>query len=178
MVKKVNAKEAAEVQVPAVNLEAEKQKLDALKKKEALIEEVNKGARYDVARAFGALNAALVSEEATMDFEMFKCRVDMATMADVVVFGCGGRINSNTVAMLMNVALAYGWHWATEGESLVRGKKVRENIEEFLNSNSSLTVNERLKRKRAMEQGFEALAMAVEKIEAKMKIARTMEIKK
>ena len=178
MVKKVNAKEAAEVQVPAVNLEAEKQKLDALKKREALIEEVNKGAGYDVARAFGALNAALVSEEATMDFEMFKCRVDIATMADVVIFGNGGRIDGDTVAMLMNVGLAYGWHWATKGESLVRSKKVRENIEEFLNSNPSLTVNERLERKRAMEQGFEAMAMAVEKVEAKTKIARTMEIKK
>ena len=138
------------------------------------LEKMNKEAGYDVPLAFAALNAAVINEQTTYDFEMFKGRVDIAAIADMMVRGRGNRIDSDTLAMLMEAAMAYGWHWATENESLVRSEKVKAGIAEFIDAKPELTVTERVERKKGLEMGFAAMKAAVEKMEARMKIVKAV----
>ena len=140
----------------------------------AALEKANKEAGYDVPLAFVALNAAVVNEQTTYDFGMFAGKADIATIADVMVRGLNGRIDSNTLAMLMETAMAYGWHWATEGESLLRSDKVKAEINEFVDNNPGLTVQEKVDRKKGLEMGFAAIRKAVEKTESRMKLQKAI----
>ena len=140
----------------------------------AALEKVNKEAGYDVPLAFAALNAAVINEQSTYDFGMFAGKVDIATIADVMVRGLGGRIDSNTLAMLMETAMAYGWHWATEGESILRSDKVLAEINDFVDNNPKLLVQAKVERKKGLELGFEAIRKAVEKTEGRMRMQKVV----
>lgn len=140
----------------------------------AALEKVNKEAGYDVPLAFAALNAAVINEQSTYDFGMFAGKVDIATIADVMVRGLGGRIDSNTLAMLMETAMAYGWHWATEGESMLRSDKVLAEINDFVDNNPKLLVQAKVERKKGLELGFEAIRKAVEKTEGRMRMQKVV----
>ena len=138
------------------------------------IKKVNEAAGYDVPLAFAALNAAVINEQTTFDFGLFAGRADIATMADIVVRGRGNKIDSNTLAMLMETAMAYGWHWATESESMLRSDKVQKEIAEFVDTNQKLTVAEKVERKDGLERGFAAIRKAVEKTEGRMKLQKAI----
>ena len=138
------------------------------------IKKVNEAAGYDVPLAFAALNAAVINEQTTFDFGLFAGRADIATMADIVVRGRGNKIDSNTLAMLMETAMAYGWHWATESESMLRSDKVQKEIAEFVDTNQKLTVAEKVERKDGLERGFAAIRKAVEKTESRMKLQKAI----
>ena len=138
----------------------------------AALEKANKEAGYDIPLAFAALNAAVVNEQTTYDFGMFAGKADIATIADVMVRGMNGRIDSNTLAMLMETAMAYGWHWATENESLLRSDKLLAEINDFVDNNPKLTVQEKVDRKKGLELGFAAIRKAVEKTEGRMKLRK------
>ena len=86
----------------------------------------------------------------------------------------GGKVDSNTLAMLMETAMAYGWHWAMEGESLLRSDKVKAEINDFVDNNPGLTVQEKVDRKKGLEMGFAAIRKAVEKTESRMKLQKAV----
>ena len=77
--------------------EVNAKKMEAAK---AALEKANKEAGYDVPLAFAALNAAVVNEQTTYDFGMFAGKADIATIADIMLRGLGGKVDSNTLAML------------------------------------------------------------------------------
>ena len=141
---------------------------------EETVEKVNREAGYNVPLAFAALNAAVVNEQTTYDFGMFAGKADIATIADIMLRGLGGKVDSNTLALLMETAMAYGWHWATEGESLLRSDKVKAEINDFVDNNPGLTVQEKVDRKKGLEMGFAAIKKAVEKTEGRMKLQKAM----
>lgn len=140
----------------------------------AALEKANKEAGYDVPLAFAAINAAVINEQTTYDFEMFKAKIDIAAIADMVVRGRGNRIDSDTLATLMETAMAYGWHWAMENDSLVRSEKVKAEIADFIDAKPELTVTEKVERKKGLDMGFAAMKAAVEKMEARMKIVKAV----
>ena len=154
--------------------EVNAKKMEAAK---AALEKANKEAGYDVPLAFAALNAAVVNEQTTYDFGMFAGKADIATIADIMLRGLGGKVDSNTLAMLMETAMAYGWHWATEGESLLRSDKVKAEINDFVDNNPGLTVQEKVDRKKGLELGFAAIKKAVEKTEGRLRLQREVKVK-
>ena len=143
----------------------------------AALEKANKEAGYDVPLAFAALNAAVVNEQTTYNFEMFKAKADIAAIADMVVRGRGNRIDSDTLAMLMETAMAYGWRWEMLDESMVRSEKVKAEINDFVDNNPGLTVQEKVDRKKGLEMGFEAIKKAVEKTEGRLRLQREVKVK-
>lgn len=143
-----------------------------------IVEEINKMAGYNLPLAYAALEAAVVNEEKYMKFSRLKAKVDIAAIADVVVRARGNKVDSDTLATLMNTAVAYGWHWAMENESLLRSTAVLDEICEFVDSTEKLTKAQREERKKAIALGFSALTKATERMLARIKSVRQMQIKK
>lgn len=137
-----------------------------------VLERINREAGYDVATAFAALNAAVINEQSTFDFGMFEAKTDVAAVFDIVVKGRGGRLDALTMSMLMDAAVAYGWHWARSGESLLRSDEVRGCLKEFVEGNPGLTIVEKADRKRGLELGFRAIGDAVRRADERLRTAR------
>ena len=81
------------------------------------------------------------------------------------------------LAMLLNLAVAYGWHYAKEGESLLRSEGVKGKILSFVDKNEKTLISEKAERKKAIGLGYEALNGAVERASLRLKMQRAMKVK-
>ena len=154
---------------------ADEQKEQKARAVAAAVERANKEAGYDVPLAWAALNAEVIDKQKEMAvMPMFETRVDVTAVTDIAVRANGGRMDENVLSFLMNFAMAYGWHWARQGESLVRSEAIKKELLAFIDGNERMLVEEKVKRKEAIGKGIEAIAGAMERASARLKIKVAM----
>ena len=140
----------------------------------ATLEKANKEAGYDIPLAFAALNAITIQGQTEQRMPLFESQCDLTAAVDVVMRASGGTLNDNGLAMLLNFAVSYGWHYAKEGESLVRSEAVKTQIMAFVNANEKIPIVEKGQRKEAIGKGYEALKEALERATGRLKLQRAM----
>lgn len=139
------------------------------------IEAVNKRAGFDVPTAFAALNTMKVYVESKINnFPLFERQVDMGTISNVFVSATGGRFDGTTLAMLVETCVCYGYWLKSTGLSMLRTGFVRDGIRDFVDSDSKMLVEEKVKRKEAIERGFAAIDAARTKTEAGIKLHKAV----
>jgi len=120
-------------------------------KQQEAVEAMNKKVGYDVPLCYATLNTIVINEEKDMgEIPLIEKRTAMAVIAEVIANTHGGRLTLDAVADIMQACIAYGWHWAREGESLLRSEYIEARLKEFLKRKvpSVLTVNEYAYRRR------------------------------
>ena len=140
----------------------------------AALAKANKEAGYDIPLAFAALNAITIQGQTEETMPLFESQCDLTAAVDVVMRASGGALNDNGLAMLLNLAVAYGWHYAQEGESLLRSEGVKSAILAFVDKNDKMLIAEKGERKEAIGRGYEALKGAIERATARLKIQRAV----
>ena len=140
----------------------------------AALEKANKEAGYDIPLAFAALNAITIQGQTEQRMPLFESQCDLTAAVDVVMRASGGTLNDNGLAMLLNFAVAYGWHYAKEGESLVRSGDVEAKILGFVDRNDKILITEKNQRKTAIIKGYEAMGKALERATGRLKLQREM----
>ena len=140
----------------------------------AALAKANKEAGYDIPLAFAALNAIAVRGQTEETMPLFESQCDLTAAVDVVMRANGGTLNDEGLAMLLNFAMAYGWHYAKEGESLLRSEGEKETILAFVDKNEKTLVDEKVERKKAIGRGYEALKGAIERATARLRMQREM----
>lgn len=140
----------------------------------AALAKANKEAGYDIPLAFAALNAITIQGQTEEAMPMFESQCDLTAAVDVVMRASGGALNNEGLAMLLNFAMAYGWHYAQEGESLLRSEGVKEKILAFVDRNEKTLVDEKVERKKAIGRGYEALKGAIERASSRLRMQREM----
>jgi len=140
----------------------------------AALEKANMEAGYDIPLAFAALNAITIQEQTDMRIPIFESQCDLTAMVDVVIRGSGGTLNDNGLAMLLNFAVAYGWHYAKSGESLVRSEAVLDKIMDWVDVSAKIPIAEKPQRKEAICKGFDALGNAVKRAIGKLRLQVAM----
>ena len=143
----------------------------------AALAKANKEAGYDIPLAFAALNAITIQGQTEETMPLFESQCDLTAAVDVVMRASGGALNDNGLAMLLNLAVAYGWHYAKEGESLLRSEGVKEKILAFVDKNDKMLIAEKGERKEAIGRGYEALKGAIERSTARLRLQREMKVK-
>ena len=138
----------------------------------AALAKANKEAGYDIPLAFAALNAITIQGQREQQIPLFENQCDFAAAVDVVIRG--GTLNDDGLAMLLNFAVAYGWHYAKEGESLVRSEAVKEKIMAFVDANEKIPIVEKGQRKEAIGKGYEAMRKALERATSRLRLQREM----
>ena len=138
---------------------------------------MNKEAGYDVPLAFAALNAITIQGQTEETMPLFESQCDLTAAVDVVMRASGGTLNDGGLALLLNLAVAYGWHYAEEGESLLRSEGVKETILAFVDRNEKMLIAEKVERKRAIGRGYEAMKGAIERATGTLAMLRDMKIK-
>ena len=78
----------------------------------AALAKANKEAGYDIPLAFAALNAITIQGQTEETMPLFESQCDLTAAVDVVMRASGGALNNEGMAMLLNLAMAYGWHYA------------------------------------------------------------------
>lgn len=131
------------------------------------VEKVNKQAGYDVPTAYALLNVLKTQELAENNMPPFESSCDLMAALDAVMRGSGGKLDSEGLAFLLNLAVAYGWHYAKEGESLMRSNKAKDKILAHVDANEKLTVEEKAVRKESIMRGYEAMIKAIQVITAR-----------
>ena len=151
---------------------------DEMKVKEAevkaAIEKANKEAGYDIAMAFAALNAVTIQGQTEEDMPLFLSQCDLTAAVDVMMRGFGGKLGDNWLTGLMNFAVAYGYHYAKTGESLVRSEDVRDELVAYIDGNEKMLIEEKARRKDAVLKGWKALQEAVKVATERMKKVRAI----
>ena len=140
----------------------------------AAIEKANKEAGYDIAMAFAALNAVTIQGQTEEDMPLFLSQCDLTAAVDVMMRGFGGKLGDNWLTGLMNFAVAYGWHYAKTGESLVRSEDVRDKLVAYIDGNEKMLIEEKARRKDAVLKGWKALQEAVKVATERMKKVRAI----
>ena len=140
----------------------------------AALAKANKEAGYDIPLAFAALNAITIQGQTEETMPLFESQCDLTAAVDVVMRASGGTLNDEGLAMLLNLAVAYGWHYAQEGESLLRSEGVKETILAFVDKNDKVPIVEKGERKKAIGRGYEALKGAIERVTSRLKMQRAM----
>lgn len=140
----------------------------------AALAKANKEAGYDIPLAFAALNAITIQGQTEETMPLFESQCDLTAAVDVVVRASGGTLNDYALTMLLNLAVAYGWHYAEEGESLLRSEGVKAAILAFVDKNEEILIAEKGERKKAIGRGYEALKGAIERATERLKMQRAM----
>ena len=140
----------------------------------AALAKANKEAGYDIPLAFAALNAITIQGQTEETMPLFESQCDLTAAVDVVMRASGGTLNDEGLAMLLNLAVAYGWHYAEEGESLLRSEGVKAAILAFVDKNEKILIAEKSERKKAIGRGYEALKGAIERATERLKMQRAM----
>ncbi len=143
----------------------------------AALAKANKEAGYDIPLAFAALNAITIQGQTEETMPLFESQCDLTAAVDVVMRASGGALNDNGMAMLLNLAVAYGWHYAQEGESLLRSEGVKEKILAFVDRNDKVPIVEKAERKKAIYKGYEALKGAIERASSRLRLQRELRVK-
>lgn len=148
------------------------------KKQQEAVEAMNKKVGYDVPLCYATLNTIVINEETDMNIPLIEKRTAMAVIAEVIANSHGGRLTLDVVADIMQAAIAYGWHWAIEGRSLLRSESVQTEIMDYLRDRMpQMPLTEYTKRKDGLERGFAELRKVVEKVEKGMKLQAAMKVK-
>lgn len=155
---------------------------EEMKKKEATamaaaLDKANKEAGYDIPLAFAALNAITIQGQTEEKMPLFECQCDLTAAVDVVMRANGGTLNDEGLAMLLNLAVAYGWHYAKEGASLLRSEVVKDKILGFVDKNEKILIAEKGEHKQAIGKGYEALKGAIERATSRLKMQRAVTVK-
>ena len=108
---------------------------------------------------------------------LFESQCDLTAAVDVVMRATSGTLNDDGLAMLLNMAVAYGWHYAKEGESLLRSEGVEAKILSFVDRNDKILIAEKNQRKTAIMKGYEALKGAIERATSRLKMQRAVKVK-
>lgn len=140
----------------------------------AALAKANKEAGYDIPLAFAALNAITIQGQMAETIPLFESQCDLTAAVDVVMRANGGTLNDNGLAMLLNLAVAYGWYYAKMGESLLRSERVKETILAFVDKNDKVPIADKGERKKAIGRGYEALNGAIERATSRLKMQRTV----
>lgn len=140
----------------------------------AALWKANKEAGYDIPLAFAALNAITIQGQTEQRIPLFESQCDLTAAVYVVRRASGGTLNDNGLAMLLNFAVAYGWHYAKEGASLLRSEVVKDKILSFVDGNAKLLVEEKVERKKAIKRGYKAMKEAIDKATTRLKLQREM----
>lgn len=143
----------------------------------AALAKANTEAGYDIPLAYAALNAITIQGQTEETMPLFESQCDLTAAVDVVMRASGGTLNDEGLAMLLNLAVAYGWHYAEEGESLLRSEGVKEAILAFVDKNEKILIAEKAERKKAIGRGYEALKGAIERATGRLKVQREMKVK-
>lgn len=143
----------------------------------AALVKANKEAGYDIPLAFAALNAITIQGQTEETMPLFESQCDLTAAVDVVMRASGGALNDEGLAMLLNLAVAYGWHYAKEGESLLRSEGVKSAILAFVDRNEKILIAEKDERKKAIGRGYEALKGAIERATSRLRLQREMKVK-
>jgi len=143
----------------------------------AALAKANKEAGYDIPLAFAALNAITIQGQTEETMPLFESQCDLTAAVDVVMRASGGALNNEGMAMLLNFAMAYGWHYAKEGESLLRSEGVKEKILAFVDKNEKTLVDEKVERKKAIGRGYEAMKGAIDRAASRLRLQREMKVK-
>ena len=140
----------------------------------AALEKANREAGYDIPLAFAALNAITIQGQREQQIPLFESQCDLTAAVDVVMRANGGTLNDNGLAMLLNLAVAYGWHYAKEDESLLRSEGVKAAILAFVDKNEKILIAEKGERKKAIGKGYEAMGKALKRAEARLRLQRAV----
>ncbi len=140
----------------------------------AALAKANKEAGYDIPLAFAALNAITIQGQTEETMPLFESQCDLTAAVDVVMRASGGTLNDEGLAMLLNLAVAYGWHYAKEGESLLRSGDVEAKILGFVDRNDKILITDKNQRKTAIMKGYEALSGAIERATARLRLQRAV----
>ncbi|MBR5920064.1 MAG: hypothetical protein IKZ56_02735 [Bacteroidales bacterium] len=140
----------------------------------AALDKANKEAGYDIPLAFAALNAITIQGQTEQRMPLFESRCDLTAAVDVVMRASGSTLTDDGLAMLLNFAVAYGYHYAKDGESLVRSEAVKEKILAFVDANEKIPIVEKGQRKEAIGRGYEAMMKAIAKAISRLKIQRAI----
>ena len=142
------------------------------------VEEMNARVGYDVPLCFATLNTIVINEETDMDIPLIEKRTAMAVVCEVIANAHGGVVTLDAVADICQAMIAYGWHWAREGESMLRSESVRKEIMDYLRDRAAkMPLTEYTKRKEGLERGFAELAKVVEKVEKGMRMQAQLKVK-
>lgn len=140
----------------------------------AALAKANKEAGYDIPLAFAALNAIAIQGQTEETMPLFESQCDLTAAVDVVMRARGCTLNDEGLAMLLNLAVAYGWHYAKGGESLLRSEVVKDKILAFVDKNEKILIAEKAQRKEAIGRGYEALKGAIERASSRLKMQRAV----
>lgn len=153
--------------------------IDINKEREKEVNAANKQAGYDIPLCFATLNTIVINTERKMgEIPLIEKRTAMAVIAEVIANAHGGVVTLDAVADIMQAAIAYGWHWAREGESMLRSESVRKEIMDYLRDRADkIPLTEYTKRKEGLERGFAELAKVVEKVEKGMRLQAQLKVK-
>lgn len=151
---------------------------DQQKKQQEAVEAMNKKVGYDIPLCYATLNTVVINEETDMDIPLIEKRTAMAVIAEVIANTHGGVLTLDAVADIMQASIAYGWHWAREGESMLRSESVRTEIMDYLRDRMpQMPLDEYTRRKEGLERGFAELRKVVEKVEHGIRLQRQMKVK-
>ena len=144
------------------------------------VEEMNARVGYQVPLCFATLNTIVINTERKMgEIPLIEKRTAMAVVCEVIANAHGGVVTLDAVADICQACIAYGWHWAREGESMLRSESVRKEIMDYLRDRADkMPLTEYTKRKEGLERGFAELAKVVEKVEKGMRLQAQMKSKK
>ena len=137
-------------------------------------ERADKEAGYDIALAYSTLNSLRVNEQLRMDIPMADVQTDVLAIADIVNRATCGTVDGNALALLMEVCIAYGWHWCNMGESLLRSKSVLDELLAFCDGRTDVPIDERLRQKEAVTRGLMAVSECVAKQKKALSLQREM----
>ena len=126
------------------------------------VEKMNKQAGYDVPLAYALLNVLKTQELAETKVPPFESSCDLMAALDAVMRSSGGKLDSKGLAFLLNLAVAYGWHYAKEGKSLMRSNKAKDKMLAYIDASEKLTVEEKAVRKESIMRGYEAMIKAIQ----------------
>jgi len=152
---------------------------DQQQKQREAVEAMNKKVGYDVPLCYATLNTIVINEETDMgEIPLIEKRTAMAVIAEVIANTHGGRLTLDAVADIMQACIAYGWHWAREGESLLRSESVRTEIMDYLRDRMpQMPLGEYTRRKEGLERGFAELRKVVEKVEHGIRLQGQLKVK-
>lgn len=140
----------------------------------AALEKANKEAGYDIPLAFAALNAITIHGQTEQRMPLFESQCDLTAAVDVVMRASGSTLTDDGLVMLLNFAVAYGYHYAKDGESLVRSEVVKGKILAFVDAYEKIPIVEKGQRKEAIGKGYEAMMKAIDKAISRLKIQRVI----
>lgn len=140
----------------------------------AALEKANREAGYDIPLAFAALNAITIQGQREQLIPQFESQCDFGAVIDVVMRANGCTLNEDELVLLLNFAIAYGWHYAKEGASLLRSEAVKEKLLAFVDANEKIPIVEKGQRKEAIGKGYKAMENAIERSTGRLKLQREL----